>query len=90
MALEEADTESDPHHADHVVGADVGAVDRAGNSPPGDGLSGQEVVFGRLFLAAGNEADGHDADQRREEQDNVQRLKDVTHTHEVSSRNANR
>ena len=85
VALEEADAESDSHHTDHMVSADVGAVDRAGDSPPGDCLASEEVVFGRLLFPAGDQTDDHHAEQRCEEQNDVQSLKDFTHTHQADS-----
>ena len=77
--MRKTDRESNAHHADHVVGIDVAAIDRTGDAPPANMAAGQEVVFRGAVVSAGKEAQGHHRHQHCDKDDQVQRRKQLAH-----------
>ena len=74
IGLGESFLQPGPHHAHHVVRADVGAEDRAGHGPPGDGLAGQVIVAGVVFLASDPHAERRDAHHAGDQDQHVEPL----------------
>ena len=75
IGLGKALLQTGPHHADHVVRADIGAEDRAGHGPPGDAPPGQEVIARSLLAPAHVHAVGTDGQHAADQHDHIKRFK---------------